>query len=247
MPGGAAIAGLQGIPDPLASLPAATRMALGATAPASPGPEGMPVVAALAGAPNPSALGALADHGIGAAAADDGAVAGAAGRAGAPAGTPRSADESASSEGAGSGPVAGSARARATGSAQGDAAESGATDLGLVPGRATEPMPAPTAPAPLAGGVPATMDAAALVARLIGQVPLSGSADDAIRMLFPAGSGPIEQIVLNREAGQLNLVVSATPSAREAVSRSVLDLERRLRDRGLPVGAVRLSEREAGH
>jgi hypothetical protein len=90
------------------------------------------------------------------------------------------------------------------------------------------------------------VDAAALVARLIGQVPLSGSADDAIRMLFPAGSGPIEQIVLNREAGQLNLVVSATPSAREAVSRSVLELERRLRDRGLPVGAVRVSERESG-
>lgn len=244
---GDAVTGLQTMPDPLASLTPAARMALSAGSPtpsvSALGPAGTVAPDAVAiDAVDLTAFAALeADQILGDPAQSTRAT-GSDPRSGASRGHAASLD----GESALSGREAGSPRAHAVQSAEVKSDGSAVAEAGAVPGRPLEPLTGQSTPAPAASGMTSAVDAAALVARLIGQVPLSGSADDAIRMLFPAGSGPIEQIVLNREAGQLNLVVSATPSAREAVSRSVLELERRLRDRGLPVGAVRVSERESG-
>jgi hypothetical protein len=246
-PGGDAISGTQEggsagpASDPLAALPAAARMALAAALSGAGAPAGTEGLASVTGASlGAGPLSAMRPEELPA----DGTT-----RPGMPildagvAAEP-SAAESSARNGAASGHAIDGARARASTLAQTQAGEPSPPEALFMPIRSPEvPVPA-NLPAPPAGSAGAAVDAAALVARLVGQVPLSGSPDDAIRMLFPAGSGPIEQIVLNREAGQLNLMVSATPGARETVSRGMLDLERRLRDRGLPVGAVRLADRE---
>ena len=226
--GGEVLAGTGAAPDPFAALPAATRMTLAAALSVSGTALGadplmamMPDALLAEGMPSQGVPGRDAEGAAESAAAQPGHATAVPGHE----------------------PVGG--RSRASTQPQAQTREPTAADALLMPGRLPEMSIATAVPSPAAGAAGSAVDAAALVARLIGQVPLSGSADDAIRMLFPAGSGPIEQIVLNREAGQLNLVVSATPGARDAVSRGVLELERRLRDRGLPVGAVRLADREA--
>jgi len=241
---GDALAGPVATPDPFAALPAATRMTLAAALSAA--SAGAAPVASVSGtAVSGTALGAdplmamMPDALI----AEGMPSQGVAGRdADAPAERAAAASTRATAE---PGHEPAGARSRASTQSPAQTREPTVADGLFMPSRLPEMAIATAVAAPAAGAAGSAVDAAALVARLIGQVPLSGSADDAIRMLFPAGSGPIEQIVLNREAGQLNLVVSATPGAREAVSRGVLDLERRLRDRGLPVGAVRLADREA--
>jgi hypothetical protein len=235
------LAGPGATPDPFAALPAATRMTLaaalsGAAAGVTPIASVLVSGAALgadpltAMMPDPLLAEGMPSQGV----------------AGRDAGVPAEPAAGASTRAtAVPGHEPAGARSRASIQSQAQTREPTVADGLFMPSRLPEMSIATAVPAPAAGAAGSAVDAATLVARLIGQVPLSGSADDAIRMLFPAGSGPIEQIVLNREAGQLNLVVSATPGAREAVSRGVLDLERRLRDRGLPVGAVRLADREA--
>ncbi|MEI8302345.1 MAG: hypothetical protein WCG13_03570 [Burkholderiales bacterium] len=240
------LAGPGATPDPFAALPAATRMTLAAALSGASAAAGAAPVASVSGASaSGTALGAdplmamMPDPLL----AEGMPSQGVAGRdAGVPAEPAAGASTRATAV---PGHEPAGARSRASTQSQAQTREPTVADGLFMPSRLPEMSIATAVPAPAAGAAGSAVDAAALVARLIGQVPLSGSADDAIRMLFPAGSGPIEQIVLNREAGQLNLVVSATPGAREAVSRGVLDLERRLRDRGLPVGAVRLADREA--
>jgi hypothetical protein len=237
------LAGPGATPDPFAALPAATRMTLAAALSGAGAAAGVtPIASVLVSG---AALGADPLMAVmpDALLAEGMPSQGVAGRdAGVPAEPAAGASTRATAV---PGHEPAGARSRASIQSQAQTREPTVADGLFMPSRLPEMSIVTAVPAPAAGAAGSAVDAATLVARLIGQVPLSGSADDAIRMLFPAGSGPIEQIVLNREAGQLNLVVSATPGAREAVSRGVLDLERRLRDRGLPVGAVRLADREA--
>jgi hypothetical protein len=77
---------------------------------------------------------------------------------------------------------------------------------------------------------------------LLRQVPLAGSPGDPVSMTFPDGSGPIDQIVFMRDPGGLYMVVSSQPGSRDAVQRGLGELERRLRERGIAVGGIRLAE-----
>jgi hypothetical protein len=95
---------------------------------------------------------------------------------------------------------------------------------------------------PVPGQPRAGMDTAALAGWLLRQAPLAAGADQAVRMTFPAGSGPIEQIVLTREAGVLNLVVSSSAGSRESVAQSFVELGKRLRERGIVLGDIRLAD-----
>ncbi|MCX7272495.1 MAG: hypothetical protein NTV19_04695 [Burkholderiales bacterium] len=97
-------------------------------------------------------------------------------------------------------------------------------------------------PPPVPGQPRAGMDTATLASWLLRQAPLAAGADQAVRMSFPAGSGPIEQIVLTREAGVLNLVVSSSAGSRESVAQSFVELGKRLRERGIVLGDIRLAD-----
>jgi hypothetical protein len=97
------------------------------------------------------------------------------------------------------------------------------------------------------GGMPAApsstpADAVRLAQWLLQHNPLVATGAEAVRMSFPEGSGPIEQIVFSRDAGALSVLVSSSAGARDLVQRSLGDLERRLRERGLAVSGVRMAE-----
>jgi hypothetical protein len=77
---------------------------------------------------------------------------------------------------------------------------------------------------------------------LLRQMPLAGSPGDPVSMIFPQGSGPIDQIVFMRDPSGLFMVVSSQPGSRDAVQRGLGELERRLRERGIAVGGIRLAE-----
>jgi hypothetical protein len=97
------------------------------------------------------------------------------------------------------------------------------------------------------GGMPAApsstpADAVRLAQWLLQHNPLVATGTEAVRMSFPEGSGPIEQIVFSRDAGALSVLVSSSAGARDLVQRSLGDLERRLRERGLAVSGVRMAQ-----
>ena len=107
-------------------------------------------------------------------------------------------------------------------------------------GRAELPVQLPTAIPASASPNPA--DAVRLAEWLLRHNPMVVTGDEAVRMSFPPGSGPIEQIVFSREAGALSVLVSSVAGTREVVQRSLGDLERRLRERGLAVAGVRMAD-----
>jgi hypothetical protein len=97
---------------------------------------------------------------------------------------------------------------------------------------------------PAGTGSPSTSppEAVRLAEFLLRQAPLAGSPGDPVQMIFPQGSGPIDQIVFMRDARGLFMVVSSQSGSREAVQRGLGELERRLRERGIAVGGIRLAD-----
>jgi hypothetical protein len=118
----------------------------------------------------------------------------------------------------------------------------GAVAGGWIAG-AGQPLADPSGP-PAATGTPDALPAGAarMAEFLLRQVPLAGSPGDPVSMTFPDGSGPIDQIVFMRDPGGLYMVVSSQPGSRDAVQRGLGELERRLRERGIAVGGIRLAE-----
>lgn len=120
----------------------------------------------------------------------------------------------------------------------GFAADAAAAAMGVARGEL--PMQLPTALPTSASPSPA--DAARLADWLLRHNPMVVTGNEPVRMSFPPGSGPIDQIVFSREAGALSVLVSSAAGTRELVQRSLGDLERRLRERGLAVAGVRMAD-----